>query len=339
MLAYFAGDPDAGRAAGPADAGRPRSVGAGDGALGTCRATPENNGDIDTCAPRSPRPMPLFVAVGDRWGQSMALAVRGYLRTLDGDLAGAVEDYRAGAGVHRAARARSRTTLFLRLRLSDVHAAARGLGGGPARRCGRRSVSHAGLSRAADRILFADTELATLTWLDGDLRRRAGRSPTHVRAAARRAAATADSAARPHDRPSSRRRPRRAGRRRRGRLDQARERPASWPTGRPSAPRDQPIMAAVGVAVAWLAAALGRPREPRRVLGARPTSCAAPTTAPTGRRLPADSTGLRAALGADLDAAVAAGAGAGPGGGHRPDRPGRSGGTGSSQYLGQARRR
>jgi hypothetical protein len=70
---------------------------------------------------------------------------------------------------------------------------------------------------------------------------------------------------------------------------------------------DQPIMAAVGIGVAWLAAALDRPRDAAAILGASAVLRGADD--PTDRSISQLHDRLRDRLGPALDAAVAAGSG------------------------------
>lgn len=203
----------------------------------------------------------LFERAGDRWGLSMTLALRGWIRTLDGDLDGAVADYeRAAAAI--ALLGDTEDGLFLQLRLGDLHTR-RGEHAAARRAIEDARRNAARLTGAAERTLFLDVELATLCWLEGDLdgalraadeiRDRLAARPLpvpqrgHMVAVVASGVAVLAAAA--------------------GRVEQA---AADLRLAYRMAvdTRDQPIVAGVAVAVGWLAAALDQPREAAVLLGA-----------------------------------------------------------------------
>ena len=117
LLAYFSGDADRG------DALVDRLV---DGdqwtraaALTMKAAFAENSGRIEVMREVVGQAHALFTQIGDRWGLTATFENRSHLRTLDGDLDGALTDLQAALD-HATELGADSENMFLRLRMSDL---------------------------------------------------------------------------------------------------------------------------------------------------------------------------------------------------------------------------
>ena len=201
-----------------------------------------------------------FERIGDRWGQSSVLATRGNLRAMDGDTAGGIADYERAL------------TLAGELGSADDEAMIRVRLAGLLMRTGELDRAEAMLtevrdqfdsrSQGFDRHIFVAAMQAMIRLLGGDqagARELAGklRADWNQRgtdllqghALAIGSGVTAIVAVHTDE------------------IDQA---IADVRAGYPIAVRteDMPVIATIGVAVAWVAAAVGRPAEAARLLGA-----------------------------------------------------------------------
>jgi predicted ATPase len=258
MLAFFAGDNEL------ADRLSERALESDDAwvrcASRTFRAAVyENAGDTARMRESVAGSLVELEAIGDRWLLGSTLSIRGRLRTLDGDLAGAIADFEAAerhlseigaaddqaiAGVRLAE---------LKLRVGDVDGA-------------REWLDKAFSGPAADAMPFSILKVAVLAGiarlvgdhdeasrLGQELRTLAGRIPHdhplqgHARAMVMAVLAQLDTGE--------------------GRIEQARAEAADAYAVALTT-QDMPIVASVGVAVAGLAAARGRDELAAEMLGA-----------------------------------------------------------------------
>lgn len=220
----------------------------------------ENEGDISTLRADMDAAYRDIEPIGDRWGLSSVLSARGAVRAMDGDLAGAIADNER-AGQLAAELGSTDDAMLVRLRLAGVY-----LRAGEVQRA-RRAIElvraeFAGHSQGIERTMFADGVLLAIEVHDGnldaavaiaaDLRQRlAEHPPSHIQAhaAAIVGATTAVVAVRCGD------------------LGLAlSDLTANYPLGVLTG--DMPILAAVGVSVAFLTHAAGRPADAAAVLGA-----------------------------------------------------------------------
>ncbi len=262
MLSFFGGDTAA------AEAMMERTLRSDDGWIRAAsrlgRASiAENNGDVDAMRGDIDASYKDFELIGDKWGLSGVLAARGYLRTLDGDLARAVEDCeRAMRYAAELGSIDDRTLLLLRLaglrmRLGDIAGAKRTV-----EEVRGEIDSHGQGFHGLERGLFADAILlsidvyqgntSTSTAMAADMRRRLHARASdalegHATAIVGSVVATAAIAS--------------------GDIDVARE---DLAVAYPAAIRtsDMPVIASVGIAVATLALAIGRAADAAAIIGA-----------------------------------------------------------------------
>ncbi|ACV81526.1 transcriptional regulator, winged helix family [Nakamurella multipartita DSM 44233] len=201
-----------------------------------------------------------FEAIGDRWGQSSVLSSRGNLRATSGDIDGGIADYERALTLSRELGA-AEDEAMIQLRLAGLLMRA-----GDLRRAQDLVAQvHDPLDERTpgfDRRLFAAGMQAMISLLAGDLAgaqaqatqlrgdwQRRGADPLQSHAVAFVVAATAVVAVHAGD------------------VDTA---VADVRTGYPIALRteDMPVVATLGVAVAWVAAAVGHPDRAAVALGA-----------------------------------------------------------------------
>jgi predicted ATPase/DNA-binding SARP family transcriptional activator len=82
-------------------------------------AAAENDGDIGTMRQQAEESVTEWTALGDGWGIANALATRGQLRTMDGDLHGAVEDLHEALR-HVAELGSTNDHIMISMRLADL---------------------------------------------------------------------------------------------------------------------------------------------------------------------------------------------------------------------------
>lgn len=220
----------------------------------------ENEGRPGDMRPDVDLALAGFEKIGDRWGQSAVLSTRGNLRATSGDTAGGIADYERALTLARELGA-AEDEAMIQLRLAGLLMRTGDLD----RAQDMVAQVHEPLDDRTpgfDRRLFAAGMRAMISLLGGDtaaaqtqamhLRgewQRRGADPLQSHAVAFVGAVTAVVAVHAGD------------------LDAA---VADVRTGYPVALRteDMPVVATVGVAVAWVAAAMGRPTQSAVALGA-----------------------------------------------------------------------
>ena len=220
----------------------------------------ENEGDIDGMRDDIDSAYRDFALIGDRWGLSSVLSARGMLRAQDGDLTGAIADYEMALRLAQELGATD-DVLQVELRLAGMY-----LRSGDADQA-RRTIEHVrggldGHSGGFDRTLFAEGVLmaielqqgnvAAATAMSAEMRDRLAEypaGPLQAHASAIFASTTAIVAIR-NDDPAL------------ALADLTTNYPVALSTA------DMPVMAAVGISVAWLAAALAKPEDAAAILGA-----------------------------------------------------------------------
>ncbi len=259
MLAYFGGDIPT------AEAAMERILRSPDrwlrGAARINRAWfAENEGDIPSWRADVDAAYDDFDRIGDRWGLSSVLSARATLRAQDGDLAGAIADNEL-AWKLAGELGSTDDTLLVQVRLAGLYLRAGEV------TTARRIIDgvreqFAGHSHGLERGMFVDGVLLAVELMGGDLvtaselaaelRVRLASQPPGIllsHAAAVVGATTAAVALRCGDLELAS-------------ADLAGSYPLAITTG------DMPIVAAVGVSVASLASALGRPTDAAEILGA-----------------------------------------------------------------------
>ena len=296
MLAYFGNDIPA------AEASMERILRSPDrwlrGAARVNRAWfAENEGDTESWRADVDAAYDDFDRIGDRWGLSSVLSARATLRAQDGDIAGAIADNEL-AWKLAAELGSTDDTLLVQVRLAGLYLRAGEVS--TARRIidGVRE-QFAGHSHGLERGMFVDGvllavelmagDLATASELAAELRERLASQPPGIllsHAAAVVGATTAAVALRCGDLELAS-------------ADLIGSYPLAVTTG------DMPIVSAVGVSVASLAAALGRPTDAAEILGA---SARLRGSVDRSDPLVAELTGrLRDELGEHFDAAFESG--------------------------------
>ncbi len=220
----------------------------------------ENEGDLDRVRTNVDAALAGFEQIGDRWGMSSVLAARGNLRALDGDTPGGIDDYERALSYARQlgsgddeAMVRMRLAGLL-MRTGELDRAATMID--------ELQQQMSDRSYGFDRGLFARSMAAMVRLLAGDLdgaqaladqlreeREQRGSDLLDGHAAAMACGVTAVIAVHA------------------GQLDRA---IADVRTAHPLAvtTQDMPVVATTGVAVAWVAAAMGKPEAAAKAIGA-----------------------------------------------------------------------
>ncbi len=223
----------------------------------------ENDGDVERVRANVDAALAGFEQIGDRWGMSSVLAARGNLRALDGDTRGGIEDYERAMGYARELGSGDDEAM-LRMRLAGLLMRTEDLPRAAAL-IDEVQQEMSDRSYGFDRGLFAGGMAAMIRLMSGDVdgaqeladrlrQERAHRGPYLLdgHAAAVTCGVTAIVAVHA------------------GRIDLAL---ADVRSGYPLAVRteDMPVVATLGVALAWVAAAAGHPARAARALGAAAT--------------------------------------------------------------------
>jgi hypothetical protein len=221
----------------------------------------ENAGDLDRLAKDADAGVPEWEAIGDRWGLASMLTSRGQLRTLDGDLIGAAEDLeRAATLIHDLGSHDDH--VMVTMRLADLRLRA-GDGAGARRHLQTmREARSYGAGDLMRSMLLAAMEVAVA--LGEDDGAEADRAHDHLHELLESLTAptiyTAHGAAVGHAAAAG-------AALRAGLLDDAEEHVREG-YRQALITNDRPILAAVGLAVAGWARAVGRFRDAAVVLGA-----------------------------------------------------------------------
>jgi predicted ATPase/DNA-binding SARP family transcriptional activator len=258
----------------------------------------ENEGDVALMRREGDAALRQWEALGDRWAIAALLSSRGQVRTMDGDLLGAAEDFERAQEYIREFGGTSDSVL-VSMRLVDLRLRAGDTAGARRHLAAMRAQAGSGSGQAFRAILVQVAEGA-VALVEGDDAALAG-----VYAELRRQLATlepptvldAHSGAIGHAVAAS------FGVRL-GRLDEAAQQVRQG-DAQALLTHDRPILAAVGTSVAHWAGARGHGREAAVALGA--ASRLRGTEDPTNPMLAQVVDGLRATLGDEYDVAYAEG--------------------------------
>jgi predicted ATPase/DNA-binding SARP family transcriptional activator len=259
----------------------------------------ENEGDVASMRRDVDAGVAEWEAIGDVWGLAALLSIRGQVRTVDGDLRGAAEDFERARDCIRSLGGQSTDDVLVTMRLADLRLRAHDLDGARRHLETLRAQPTFGTGELLHGVLVAATAgsiavaagdddgvaaaHAALTGLLTTLQQ-SGLVDVHSAAIGRSSAAALAL-----------------------RLGLVADAGAHLRVGYEKAllTRDKPILASVGMSVALLARALGRPREAAVLLGASVRLRGAEdSTSPVVVDLVAS---LREALGEEYDRAYAEG--------------------------------
>jgi predicted ATPase/DNA-binding SARP family transcriptional activator len=220
----------------------------------------ENEGDMSRMREDVDAAYVDFSRIGDRWGLASVLTMRGNARSLDGDVAGAIDDHEQALRYANELGSTDDDTL-IQLRLAGLRLRA-GDSAGARKAIEALRADMAERSQGWERDLFADAALLGIVLRDGDqaaaaamatdLRERLGERPVdflHGHAMAIVGGMTALVAMRTGDIPLAT-------------ADLIKIYPIALAT------KDMPVVANAGVCVAALAEALGRSADAAQILGA-----------------------------------------------------------------------
>ncbi len=221
----------------------------------------ENNGDVAGLRAEIDGAYTAFDAIGDRWGLSTVLTVRAGVRSLDGDVDGAVTDYQRALDYLEQLGA-TEDDMIVHLKMAGLRLRQRDFDGARAHVAAVRA-GQPGTPVPMERILLADAAQIGILLVEGDveqaaerasdLRARApsavGNNPMYGHLSAMIGSVCASAAVAGGDLPTAR-------------ADLMMAYPAALST------EDRPLMADFGVAVAGYAEAIGRPVEGAQILGA-----------------------------------------------------------------------
>jgi hypothetical protein len=118
----------------------------------------ENEGDIDLMRRHSDAAVAEWEAIGDRWGLATLLSSRGQVRTFDGDLLGAAEDYERARECIRQLGGNSSDHVMVTMRLADLRLRAGDTAGARQHLEVMRAQRSFGAEEMLHRILVAATE-------------------------------------------------------------------------------------------------------------------------------------------------------------------------------------
>jgi hypothetical protein len=259
----------------------------------------ENEGDIDLMRRHGDEAVAEWEALGDRWGLATLLSSRGEVRTLDGDLIGAAEDYERAQQCIRELGGNSSDHVLVTMRLADLRLRAGDTDGARQHLAGMREQRSFGAGEVLHRILVASTEgaIAVVEKDDGALARAYEALCVQLCSLGEPSIMNAHSSAIGHAVAAG-------FAVKLGRVDDAADHLRDG-YAQALLTSDKPILAAVGMSAATWLHAVDRPREAAVVLGA--------TTRLRGSADAANPsvvdlvTSLREALGADYDVAYAEG--------------------------------
>ena len=220
----------------------------------------ENEGDMSRMREDVNAAYVDFSRIGDRWGLASVLTMRGNARSLDGDVAGAIDDHEQALRYANELGSTDDDTL-IQLRLAGLRLRA-GDSAGARKAIEALRADMAERSQGWERDLFADAALLGIVLRDGDqvaaaamatdLRKRLGERPVdflHGHAMAIVGGMTALVAMKTGDIPLAM-------------ADLIKIYPIALAT------KDMPVVANAGVCVAALAEALGRSTDAAEILGA-----------------------------------------------------------------------
>ena len=221
----------------------------------------ENNGDVAGLRTEIEDAYTAFDAIGDRWGLSTVLTVRAGVRSLDGDIDGAVADYQRALDYLDQLGA-TEDDMIVHLKMAGLRLRQRDFDKARAHVAAVRT-GQPGTPVPMERILLADAAQIGILLVEGDvaqaverasdLRTRApgavGNNPMYGHLSAMIGSVCASAAVAGEDL-------------RTARADLLMGYPAALST------EDRPLVASFGVAVAGYAEALGRPEDGAEILGA-----------------------------------------------------------------------
>ncbi|WP_116449937.1 BTAD domain-containing putative transcriptional regulator [Blastococcus litoris] len=118
----------------------------------------ENDGDVDTVRREADAAVAEWEAIDDRWGLAAALSSRGLVRTVDGDLLGAVEDYERARECIRALGSDTSDDVLVTMRLADLRLRAGDVEGARRHAEVMRAQPSAGRGRLLHAVLVEATE-------------------------------------------------------------------------------------------------------------------------------------------------------------------------------------
>ena len=127
----------------------------------------ENAGDTDLLRSDVEAAYLDFERIGDRWGLSSILASRGLVRTMDGDLAGAMADYERALAHSRELGSRE-DSMQIHIRMASLASRIGDFDGAKAY-VQIAKDQMAGQPQFTERALFSDGVLVMVLWLSGDL--------------------------------------------------------------------------------------------------------------------------------------------------------------------------
>jgi hypothetical protein len=126
----------------------------------------ENSGDLESMRVDVDAALRDFEVIGDRWGLSTTLSSRGWIRTLDGDIDGAIADYERAFDCLKALGG-DEDDLLIHIRLTGLRMRTGDLSGARASLAAARGTVTSG-PHGAVRQLVADGVEAHLLLLEGD---------------------------------------------------------------------------------------------------------------------------------------------------------------------------
>jgi tetratricopeptide (TPR) repeat protein len=118
----------------------------------------ENAGDIDLMRRQGDQAVAEWEAIGDRWGLAALLSSRGQVRTLDGDLLGAAEDYERAQECIRQLGGNSSDHVIVTMRLADLRLRAGDIAGARQHLETMRAERTFGAGELLHRIFVSGTE-------------------------------------------------------------------------------------------------------------------------------------------------------------------------------------
>ncbi|WP_158550753.1 BTAD domain-containing putative transcriptional regulator [Geodermatophilus sp. TF02-6] len=223
----------------------------------------ENDGDVDRVRREGDEGVREWEALGDRWGLATLLSSRGQVRTVDGDLVGAAEDYERAQDCIRQLGGGSNDHVLVTMRLADLRLRAGDTAGARRHLAAMRAQrSLGGAGELLHDVLVAITEgaIAVIEEDDAGVARACAVLDELLRALGEPSMLSAHSGAIGHASAA-------ALALRLGRDAEAAEHVREG-YAQALVTSDRPILAAVGMSVANWARALGRHRDAAVVLGA-----------------------------------------------------------------------
>jgi predicted ATPase/DNA-binding SARP family transcriptional activator len=118
----------------------------------------ENDGDVDTMRREADTGVAEWESIGDRWGLAAVLSVRGQVRTVDGDLLGAAEDFERARACIRELGGQTSDDVLVTMRLADLRLRADDVDGARRHLEALRAQPSVGGGRTLHAVLIAAIE-------------------------------------------------------------------------------------------------------------------------------------------------------------------------------------